>query len=370
MNTRGKQKPVLFAALNWGMGHASRSVPLIRALQEKRIPVILASDGVAAELLRKEFPELYIHELPSYQVRYDTDNIYWNVLRSLWSILSAIWAEHQWLRSFLRSHDLFAIISDNRYGIRSTRVPSVLITHQFRFFGPWKWANRIGEWSVRWWARKFSEIWVPDWQGDHSLSGGMANWKYTRPPVYYLGPLSRFELHVRSTDKKEFDVIVILSGPEPMRTQLEVAVDKQLKGIPGKHILIRGTRESAPAELAHPPYTRFDLLAADELNRLVALSTMQISRSGYSTVMDLTYSGIPALMIPTPGQIEQEFLAEYLWGKGPWLFQSQDKLDIQSAWLTLDTWAAIPPLQPSGKEAIQAVTSFLQRWTTDKRLSD
>ncbi len=106
MMQSGEQKPVLFAVLNWGIGHASRSVPLIRALQNKGIPVILASDGVAADLLRIEFPGQIIHELPTYTIRYSRQNMYWNVLRSLWIILSAIWAEQRWIRAIIRHQPL------------------------------------------------------------------------------------------------------------------------------------------------------------------------------------------------------------------------------------------------------------------------
>lgn len=363
MTIDGKQKPVLFAVLNWGMGHASRSVPLIRELQEQGVPVILASDGVAADLLRAEFPAQEVHVLPSYNVLYRHKNIYINVLLSLWTILTSIWREHQWLRKFVRQHQIQAIISDNRYGIRHTHIPSMLITHQFRFYGPWKWANKIGEWSVRWWARKYAEIWVPDWSGSNSLTGGMANWKYTRPALYYIGPLSRFHVVTDSDSERKLDIIVILSGPEPQRTLLEIDIHKQLQSIPGNHVVIRGTKELPHPDLNKPSYTRYDILASEELNRLVGHSTMQISRSGYSTVMDLTYSGIPALMIPTPGQIEQEFLMDYLQDKGPWIFQTQEKLDIPAAWKTLDHWSTRQSVRPSGNEANRAITSFLQRWT-------
>ncbi|MCF8238083.1 MAG: hypothetical protein K9I85_08000 [Saprospiraceae bacterium] len=364
MTQVGEQKPVLFAVLNWGMGHASRSVPLIRAFQEKGISVILAADGAAADLLQAEFPDQTIHELPSYNVRYQTRNIYWNVLRSLVTILISIWAEHQWLRAFVRKQPLRAIISDNRYGIRLSGIPSILITHQLRFFGPWAWANRIGQLAVRWWSRKYTEIWVPDWEGANALSGGMASWTFTRPPILYLGPLSRFGILSKPSAAPKVDIIAILSGPEPQRTYLERLISNQLTTIPGKHVLIRGTKQSPPPGLKHPNITCYDLLAAEELQVLVSHSIMQISRSGYSTVMDLTYSGIPALMIPTPGQIEQEFLADHLRGKGPWIFHTQDKLDIQTAYYSRAFWADIPSKRPDGKEAERAVTSFLQRLAT------
>ncbi len=361
MNAGGEQLPVLFAALNWGMGHASRSVPLIRSLQQKGIAVILASDGDAADLLRAEFPGQTVHELPSYSVRYGSRNIYWNVLRSSWSICTAIRTERKWVKTFLRQQPLRAIISDNRYGIRDSGIPSILVTHQLRFFGPWTWANWIGGWTVRWWARKFTEIWVPDWAGPDRLSGEMARWRYSRPPVKYLGPLSRFDIRAKRSGGPEVDILAILSGPEPQRTHLEGLISTQLGTLPGRHVLIRGTSRERPEELKDPAFACYDLLAAAELQTFISKSAMQISRAGYSTLMDLACSGVPALLIPTPGQIEQEYLAHHLREKGPWLFQDQDELNIREAWNTRNHWVNSHVKQPDRGEAERAITSFLQR---------
>lgn len=356
------ETPVLYAALNWGMGHASRSVPLIRALKEAGIPVILASDGVAAELLKAEFPEDQIIQLPSYKVSYPTRNIYLNVLLSVFSILGAIRKERRWLRDYLRTHSLRAVITDNRYGLRTKQVPCFLVTHQLHFAGNWAWANHVGEWAVRWWTRRFSEIWVPDWPGDRSLSGGMASWNYSDPPVLMIGPLSRFPVDPRNNRNPDTDIIAILSGPEPQRTQFEDLIRYQLAHIPGQHILVRGTRDPYPSAEDSKSLKVIDLLPAEDLQRLVANARMQVSRSGYSTVMDLVYSGIPALMVPTPGQIEQEFLALHLEGKGPWTFQAQDHLDLQQAWASFSSWSVQRMERPTGHEAREAIHGFIQRW--------
>jgi hypothetical protein len=352
---------ILVAALNWGMGHASRTVPLVRALQSAGVKVTLASDGVAADLLRAEFPDLEVYELPSYKVSYPTGNIYLNVLRSALNIFRAIMAESRWLKNFIKTHDIDATISDNRYGIRSHKVPAVLITHQLTLYGNWPWANRIGEFFIRIFIRRFSEVWVPDWEGDKSLTGGMAAWRYTQPPLYYVGPLSRFDSKMIKGETN-YDIAVILSGPEPQRSHFELMIRQQLCGMGGRYILVRGTREAVPSDWVRCEHVEErDLLAIDDLQAVVRQSRMQISRSGYSTVMDLVYSGIPALMVPTPGQFEQEFLCEYLLGKGPWLFQTQDTLDIPAAWQQF--LGGLPPLvgHPSGEEADLIVGSFLER---------
>ncbi len=352
---------VLFVALNWGMGHASRSVPLIRALLRAGAKVTLASDGVAAELFRSEFPDLEVHELPGYKVSYPSRNVYLNVLRSSLSILRAIWLERIWLRRFRRVHQLDAIISDNRYGIVAADIPSVLITHQLRLYGHWKWANRIGEWFMRRWILRFREVWVPDWAGSRSLTGGMAAWPYKSPPVLYIGPLSRFE-PVPPGGQRDIDILAVLSGPEPQRGIFEQKVHTQLAAIPGHHVIVRGTRTPLPAWYhAQPGVEVIDLLPADVLQKLAGKARMQVSRSGYSTVMDLVYSGLPALLVPTPGQFEQEYLTVCLRGKGPWQFQQQRDLDIPSAWKALHEFSANTALRPSGNEADEAIADFLGR---------
>lgn len=352
---------ILFAVLNWGMGHASRSVPLIRALTVQGVQVSLASDGVAAELLRKEFPELVLHELPGYKVNYPSRNIYLNVLLSAISIMTAIRREQRWLRQLHKQQLFDAVISDNRYGIRLKGVRSVLITHQLRLYGQWSWANRIGEFFIRRWIQRYDEVWIPDWQGSDSLTGGMAEWKYERPVRHYLGPLSRFK-PVRPAAVPDKDIIAILSGPEPQRSHFERAVREQIASIPGQHVLIRGTRDKAPTHWPTPPNLQImDLLPAEELQQWIARSKMQVSRSGYSTVMDLVYSGLPALMVATPGQFEQEFLCTFLQGKGPWTFQEQDQLQLAVAWKTLDRWKEMERKLPDASEAKRAVEAFLDR---------
>ncbi|MCO6486445.1 MAG: hypothetical protein J5I41_11785 [Saprospiraceae bacterium] len=357
---------VLFVALNWGMGHASRSVPLIRALLRAGARVTLASDGVAAELFRSEFPDLEVHELPGYKVSYPSRNVYLNVLRSSLSILRAIWLERMWLRRFRRMHQPDAIISDNRYGIVAADIPSVLITHQLRLYGHWKWANRIGEWFMRRWILRFREVWVPDWEGSRSLTGGMATWPYKSPPVLYIGPLSRFE-PVPPGGQRDIDILAVLSGPEPQRGIFEQKVHTQLASIPGHHVIVRGTRTPLPGWYrAQPGIEVIDLLPADALQKLAGKARMQVSRSGYSTVMDLVYSGLPALLVPTPGQFEQEYLTVCLQGKGPWQFQHQRDLDIPSAWKALQELPANPALRPSGQEAEKAIADFLGRHAVNR----
>lgn len=353
---------VLFAVLNWGMGHASRSVPLIRAIQRSGADISLASDGVAMELLQREFPELNLYILPGYNVTYPSKSIYVNVLRSGFHILGAIRRERNWLARYRKENQVDLIVSDNRYGIVAPDIPSVLITHQLSLYGKSKFSNHIGEALIRRMILRFSELWIPDWEGDRSLTGGMATWKHERPPRYYTGPLSRFSPVPRET-KKDHDLIAVLSGPEPQRSLFEEKIRQQFSQIPGNHVLVRGTREAAPAHFVKSDYVKeIDLLPANELQQWIARSRMQISRSGYSTIMDLVFSGVPALMVPTPGQFEQEYLCLHLQGKGPWIFQQQDRLDIEAAWQALGQLASATLAPPPPDANDRFLAGFYQRW--------
>jgi UDP:flavonoid glycosyltransferase YjiC (YdhE family) len=356
------QLKVLFAVLNWGMGHASRSVPIIRALKGTGAKVVLASDGVAADLLQKEFPDLELHILPGYNVTYPSKSIYINVLLSGVHILNAIRKEKAWLRKFRKSNVLDLIISDNRYGIQAKDLPSVLITHQLTLLGKSTPANRIGEWMIRNLILRFHEVWIPDWEGDATLTGGMAVWRHKRPPLFYIGPQSRFS-PMSTRLNRDKDLIVILSGPEPQRTHFEEKIRQQLSQIPGNHILIRGVIDDVPPHFITSPHVaEFDILPAEVLQHWIGRSRMQVSRSGYSTVMDLVFSGIPALMVPTPGQFEQEYLCLHLQGKGPWIFQQQDELDIGLAWKALAQLsnATIQPPPPDANHVF--LVDFYSRW--------
>jgi hypothetical protein len=328
---------------------------------DKGIKVSLASDGVAADLFKKEFPDVMLYELPGYKVSYPSRNVYVNVLRSAFFIWRAILQEGRWLQRLQKQIHFDAIISDNRYGVRLNGIPSILITHQLQLYGSWAWANRIGEFFIRQWIRRFDEVWVPDWSGPESLTGGMAEWAYLQPPVYYIGPLSRFQ-PVSGEGRKKYDIIAVISGPEPQRSHFEEAIRRQIASIPGNHLLIRGTREPAPEQWIHPSNTLIlDLLPADDLQDLIAQSRMLIGRSGYSTVMDLVYSGIPALMVATPGQFEQEFLTIHLRDKGRWVFQQQDSLDLALAWQDLPTCSTQEQPKVDGGEAKRAIQSFMER---------
>jgi len=299
-------KTILLTALNWGIGHAARCVPLIGALTEIGAKLLIGADGKARVFLQKEFPNIEIFEMPNNEIRYGKRGVAAALLPQLPAFFKQINADQKWVKEIANRHSIDLIISDNRYGCYHEAIPSVLITHQLNIQAP-KLAKPMIDKVLKSWVGNFNEIWVPD------LENGLAG-KLTKHnlniPVRFLGPLSRFSNTFLDNENTEDQLLVLLSGPEPQRSILEEKIWNQLSKLDKKVVLVRGT--SNTFEFGKLPQVEVhNLLTAEELGPILRKSSLVISRSGYSTLMDLAQVNCKALLIPTPGQSEQEYLAQY-----------------------------------------------------------
>lgn len=317
---------VLVAPLNWGLGHATRCIPLIRALEEHHYTPIIASDGEALTLLKKEFPSLQCLELPSYQIEYPTDasKFRWKMMQQLPKILEALLEEKKIIKGWVNKYNLCGIISDNRLGVRAKKVPSVLITHQLRVLtGSTTWFSSSLHQTF---IQKFDEVWIPDFADELNLSGKMGHLKNPEPNHKYIGPLSRFE-------KKEipikYDLLVLLSGPEPQRGIFELELRELFRNYKGKLLFVSGKIEDEQKKISLNSHTYMNFMTSTQVEQAMQESNMVLCRSGYSTVMDLVALNKKAFLIPTPGQFEQEYLAKRLKKAGffPYAKQSQFTLE-------------------------------------------
>lgn len=318
---------VLVAPLNWGLGHATRCIPVIRELLAQGYMPLLASDGVALDLLRKEFPQLQSLELPSYQIEYAKkgSDFKWKMLKNLPTMIEAVRAEKKLVKQWVRDFNLCGIISDNRLGVFSKKVPSVFMTHQLNVLtGNTSWLTGKMHRAI---IDKFDECWVPDTDGFVNLSGKLGHLEQQWDKVRYIGPLSRFE---KREETKTFDLTIVLSGPEPQRTMLEDILKKETKRFNGRVMLIRGVVEPRQTVLTQKHVTTYNFMASDELEKTLNQSRLVLSRSGYTTVMDLSKLGIKSFFIPTPGQYEQEYLARKLRHDGFVPYAKQDRFTIEN----------------------------------------
>lgn len=303
------KKRILVAPLNWGLGHATRCIPIINALINQGFEPVIASDGGALELLKKEFPKLKAFELPSYNITYPKNRygFKWKFLKSSPHILKTIKRESVIINQLVKTEDIDGIISDNRFGVRHDDIPSIYITHQLNVLSgktTWfssKWHQKI--------IKKFDECWVPDFEYEPNLSGQLGHLKQKFDNLKYIGPLSRFK---KQAIEKTIDILVILSGPEPQRTKLEKKLLVLLEDRKKKVLFIRGLVEPNQRVTTIDNIELYNYMTSDELEDAINSSRLIISRSGYTTIMDLAKLEKKAVFIPTPGQFEQIYLAKEL----------------------------------------------------------
>jgi uncharacterized protein (TIGR00661 family) len=302
-------KTVLVAPLNWGLGHATRCIPIIRNLLIEGFTPVIGSDGIALKLLQKEFPELETITLPDYQIEYAKKgkNFKLKMLKDSPKMLKAISEERKIIKKLVKERDFCGIISDNRLGVYSKKVPSVFITHQLNVLsGTTTWfSSKVHQIIIK----KFQECWVPDVAGKPNLSGKLGHLKKHSLPLKYIGPLSRLQAKELP---KIYDLMVILSGPEPQRTMLEEKLFEEVKHYDGKVLFVRGKVENKQEQFHFLNCDVVNFMQSEELEKAFNESELVLSRSGYTTVMDLAKLNKKAFFIPTPGQFEQEYLAKRL----------------------------------------------------------
>ena len=300
---------VLYAVLHWGLGHASRSIPIIHRLINNNVRVVIASDGVALHLLRQHFPQLESLTLPTFNVRYSHASLWQNVLRHGWYWYMSVYRDHHFIRRWLRSHEVDGIISDHRLGIWAADLPSVLIAHQLTIPLQPRWLHRlVNSWHYRH-CRKYHHIWVPDYP-DRRLSGTMSHCPEAQ--LAFIGPQSQFSTYTHGTNAPpKRKAIAVLSGPEPFRTTVEATLCAALEDLQWPYLLVRGTTTPQPILHRLRYGTAVDFLSGEELFQAIRDSEFYIGKAGYSTLMDLEYLRKPALLITTPTQPEQVYLAQY-----------------------------------------------------------
>ncbi len=304
---------MLIAPLDWGLGHATRCIPIIKELLINDCEVLIAASGAQAALLKEEFPGLFFLNLKGYNIKYSR-NKKWLPFKLFWQlphIFSTIVYEHNWLIKTTEEHNIDVIISDNRFGLYHSSVHCIYITHQLQI----KTGNRVTDWLSQklhyHYINKYRQCWVPDTSGEQNLAGELSHPKeLPETPVQYIGPLSRFEIY---KEEIKYPILVLISGPEPQRTIFEEKILKQLQDKKERILFIRGL-PGMEKQLSHSNASIeiHNHLSSSLLNQAILQSEIIICRSGYTTIMDLIKLNKKAVVVPTPGQTEQEYLANYL----------------------------------------------------------
>lgn len=329
---------ILVAPLNWGLGHATRCIPIIQSLIENNFEPVIASDGVALKLLQKEFPDLISVELPSYAIEYAKKEQFfkWKLIKNSPKIIGAIFNEKRQVKKLIKEHDLKGIISDNRLGVYSKKVPSVFMTHQLNVLsGKTSWITSKMHQRI---IKKHTECWVPDVAGAINLTGKLGHLEHSNLKVKYIGPISRIK---KLNIPIEYEMMVLLSGPEPQRTMLEMKLIPKMEKCYGKVLFVKGVIEAEQKSWTDGKVTYYNFMTANEIEKALNESRYILCRSGYTTIMDLSKLNKKAFFIPTPGQFEQEYLAKKLKKNGMASFCKQDKFDFDKMILEINLYSGI-----------------------------
>jgi len=319
-------KNILVAVLNWGLGHATRCIPIIDELERQGAHVILASDGDALLLLQQKYPHLKTIELPAYNIHYKGNNMFLNIAPQIPKILKAIRLERKKLDSIIKEHKITTIISDNRYGMYHKDVYSIFVTHQLNIQVPSKLLGTIVAKCNHYFIQKYDECWVPDTPTEPSLAGILSHQAKLKN-VHYIGALSRMSLTAKIAFKRE--LIVILSGPEPQRTYWEEQIIEQAQQLPFDCLIVGGKPKTQEKKQLAANVDWQSFMNEKELQAAILESKVVVARSGYSTIMDLVALECDrVLLVPTPGQTEQEYLAKRFAEMGIFACQTQENFSL------------------------------------------
>jgi uncharacterized protein (TIGR00661 family) len=329
-------KKVLLVPLNWGLGHATRLIPVIKILLNNGAEVYIACSPVHMALLSMEFDNLKILHLPFLKIRLNkSTNQIFKIIWQVPAFLFQIYSEYRALKKLLIKQHIDIVISDNCYGLWNRKVYSIFITHQLSIKLPKrirlieKPVNQINHWFIR----KFDTCWIPDFEDDSALAGELSHLRKLKSNMVYIGPLSRFyhskNQTVKSIKSKSNQILFIISGPEIQRTLFETIIKTEIDHLKKEYtcIVVRGFPTSTDNDL---PTGWYNHVPGNVLENFILQSEFIVCRPGYSTVMDLTALRKMAIVVPTPGQTEQEYLAKYLGSKGLFCCQDQDKMNISS----------------------------------------
>ncbi len=363
MKDKNHRNPhILVAPLDWGLGHTARCIPLVRELLAAGANVSVAGNEQQGAIFTAEFPGIKVLHLDGYAVRYARSAIGLlpAMIRQLPRISRSIRKEHAWLKKIALSEKIDAVISDNRYGLYHSGIPSIFITHQLLIKTPMgKWANRLLQKQNYRYINKFSACWVPDEEQQHNLAGELSH-PSRKPaiPVSYIGLLSR--LNKNNVQEIKDHLFISLSGPEPQRSILEEKIVAAIAHYNGSAVIVRGL----PVEKKMIPSTNsirfYNHLESGEFTNELNKAAYVISRTGYSTIMDIASTGKKSILIPTPGQTEQEYLAKHCLQQQIAYCISQKEFNLQAALQAASTFNYRLPVMNNNAFLPAFISSFVQ----------
>ncbi len=335
----GVPKRVIVCPLDWGLGHATRMIPVINRYRNAGYQVLIGGSGKSGMLLSNTFPELPFIQLPSPEIHYTLKGA-WLIPALIFQIpamLISLFREHGQIKQIIKDYNIDIVVSDNRYGLYSKKACCILVTHQVSPKLPHyiRWAEVPLHLILRMLIKRFHSCWVPDFSDPQNNLSGRLSHRFRLPANgRYIGILSRFndvaDMEIENTGKR-YELVIIVSGPEPQRKIFrDLAISEAIK-MTGRVLILTGSveNETLSGINKHPHIEVVPHLETGVFMRVLLQAGIIVCRSGYSGIMDLVSLGRSAILVPTPGQSEQEYLAEYLSQKGWFSFIPQQAFSLE-----------------------------------------
>ncbi len=327
------KKNILICPLEWGLGHSGRMIPVARKLLELGHNVTIGAGEEHIAMFKSELQHINCIHFPGFKPGYSRflpQYIY--LLFKLPGLIYWIFSEHFTLKKLIAENKTDIVISDNRFGLWNKSVKTVYVTHMPRI--PFPVNMRFMEWTGvllhRFIIKKYSLCFIPDLPGENNLSGRLSHGLKLPANVRFIGILSRFgnTYNFKGNDTDNYPhCTLILSGPEPQRSILRKKVTGILVKSDLRTVILEGKPSETRKESTKGNLISYSHLPSPDMEKIISGSEFIVSRAGYSTIMELISLKCSALLIPTPGQTEQEYLARYLEEKGWFTRVAQKELD-------------------------------------------
>jgi len=321
---------VFYAVLDMGLGHATRSLPIIREFVNRKWEIWIGSTGRSLAFLKKELPGVTFVETPGYGISYSHGKFLLpKLISQIPKLFYRIRKERRICNKTVEKFSPDLIISDHCYGMYHPQVPSYFLSHQIYFAlqrNLQMFSHLVSRFNFAY-HRHYRQILIPDVPKDGGglLSGELSRLPDSNPKYKLIGILSSMK---RQGVSQEFDLLVSISGPEPQRSIFEKIVMEQVHKLPGKKIVVLGKSEENKVLVDQKDLKVYTHLPRGEMETYFNGAALIITRPGYSTLMELVELGKKALLVPTPGQTEQQYLASLMLGK-KWFYSiDQNRINL------------------------------------------
>ncbi|MGH8215001.1 MAG: glycosyltransferase [Rhodanobacteraceae bacterium] len=325
---------ILYGVYHWGLGHATRSLGLIQALLERGDEVtILMQPGAGMSLLQSELGDACeyfpFRDTPAPFSRYPVV-FYLRMTAAMPWVLAGYRREHRVTEKLVAERHFDCVVSDSRFGVWSSEVPSYCIFHSIHQVVPFfsRFTERVTEWGQRDLLKGFTKILIPDVADNGGLSGWLGHdpdFDWGEGRLVHIGPLSSVP---RMDVEQDIDVFFSVSGIEPQRGLLEDLVLAALPRLSGKIVVTLGRPKNDGERREIAGATVHGYLNRERQAEMLNRAKLVMTRSGYTTLMELAGLGRRALFVATPGQSEQEYLARFHRERGHVWSVEQKHLDI------------------------------------------